>query len=102
MGWEIGQTPSAQLEAGVGRHAELADVLEQIRPTLSSKSQIQQTASAESESLAIVAAFPLSWSHYVRLMSVEKLHARAFYETEAVRGGWSVRQLDRQIATQFF
>jgi len=35
-------------------------------------------------------------------MSVEKPHARAFYESEAIRGGWSVRQLDRQISTQSF
>lgn len=35
-------------------------------------------------------------------MSVEKPHARAFYESEAIRGGWSVRQLARQIGTQFF
>lgn len=28
--------------------------------------------------------------------------ARAFYETEARRGGWSVRQLDRQIDSQFY
>jgi predicted nuclease of restriction endonuclease-like (RecB) superfamily len=35
-------------------------------------------------------------------MSVETPHARAFYESEAIRGGWSVRQLDRQISTQFF
>jgi predicted nuclease of restriction endonuclease-like (RecB) superfamily len=35
-------------------------------------------------------------------MSVENLQARAFYESEALRGGWSVRQLDRQIGTQFF
>ena len=48
------------------------------------------------------AVFPLSWSHYVRLMAVEKRQARAFYEAEAIRGGWSVRQLDRQIGTQFF
>jgi predicted nuclease of restriction endonuclease-like (RecB) superfamily len=26
---------------------------------------------------------------------------RAFYEAEALRGGWSVRQLDRQIGSQF-
>ena len=25
-----------------------------------------------------------------------------FYETEALRGGWSVRQLDRQIDSQFY
>lgn len=46
--------------------------------------------------------FPLSWSHYVRLLSVEKPEARAFYEAEALRGGWTVRQLDRQIGTQFY
>jgi hypothetical protein len=46
--------------------------------------------------------FHLPWSHYVRLLSVEDAKARAFYEAEAIRGGWSVRQLDRQIATQFF
>jgi predicted nuclease of restriction endonuclease-like (RecB) superfamily len=28
--------------------------------------------------------------------------AFAFYHTEALRGGWSVRQLDRQIASQFY
>ena len=28
--------------------------------------------------------------------------ARAFYATEALRGGWSARQLDRQIASQFY
>jgi predicted nuclease of restriction endonuclease-like (RecB) superfamily len=35
-------------------------------------------------------------------MSVADPRARAFYEAEAIRGGWSVRQLDRQIGTQFF
>lgn len=34
-----------------------------------------------------------------RTRSVE---SRAFYETEALRGGWSVRQLDRQISTLFY
>ena len=53
-----------------------------------------QTLSAQS--------FPLPWSHYVRLLSVENLAARAFYETEALREGWSVRQLDRQISTLFY
>jgi predicted nuclease of restriction endonuclease-like (RecB) superfamily len=47
-------------------------------------------------------ALPLSWSQYVRLLSVENTAAREFYETEALRGGWSVRQLDRQIATRFY
>jgi hypothetical protein len=65
-------------------------------------SRIRQTPSdefAESISLAplteetIQGHFPLSWSHYVRLLSVEKPQARSFYEAEALRGGWSVRRL---------
>ena len=46
--------------------------------------------------------FPLTWTHYVRLMSVTDPAVRALYEAEAIRSGWSVRQLDRQISTQFF
>lgn len=51
---------------------------------------------------AIVRRFPLPWSAYVRLLSVKNPAARAFYEAEALRGGWSVRQLDRQISTLFY
>jgi predicted nuclease of restriction endonuclease-like (RecB) superfamily len=50
----------------------------------------------------LASAFPLPWSHYVRLLSVKSVLARDFYHTEALRGGWSVRQLDRQIASQFY
>jgi hypothetical protein len=47
-------------------------------------------------------AFRLPWSHYVRLLSVRNPEARRFYEIEALRGGWTIRQLDRQIGTQFY
>lgn len=46
--------------------------------------------------------FPLSWTHYIRLLRVQNTNAREFYEAEALRGGWSVRQLDRQISSQFY
>src|ERR1700732_3219615 len=46
--------------------------------------------------------FPLPWSAYVRLLSIKSQEARTFYETEALRLGWSVRQLDRQIGSQFY
>ncbi len=39
--------------------------------------------------------FPLPRSAYVRFLMVKDDHARQFYEAEALRGGWSVRQLDR-------
>ena len=55
------------------------------------------------ESIATLAnAFPLPWSAYVRLLSLKDENARRFYETEALRGGWSVRQLDRQINSLFY
>ncbi len=104
LGWEICPTVSGKFEA----HAK--------GPTLSGKSgkKTLQTLSAESMQLPVsrrdtiqpdllpMNVFPLSWSQYVRLMSVENLSARSFYESETIRGGWSVRQLDRQIGTQFF
>ena len=71
--------------------------------------KIRQTASGEFYSASLdtrleelLAAFPLPWSAYVRLLSVKSDRARDFYVTEALRGGWSVRQLDRQISSQFY
>ncbi|HEX4166797.1 MAG TPA: PDDEXK nuclease domain-containing protein [Bryobacteraceae bacterium] len=63
---------------------------------VSDPGSILQTLSAES---GPAPQFPLPWSHYVRLLSVSDPDARGFYEREAIQGGWSVRQLDRQIAT---
>ena len=64
--------------------------------------QKSQTLSAESEIKNLAEYFPLPWSAYVRLMSVKDEDAREFYESEALRGGWSVRQLNRQISSQFY
>src|SRR5438552_5950398 len=90
-------------------------------PTPSSKSQPKNYATASRNSKGreamqralertgygltiseLTSVFPLPWSHYVRLLSVKNESAREFYHTEALRGGWSVRQLDRQIASQFY
>ena len=57
---------------------------------------ISQTLSAKSGSWPLL---PLPWSHYVRLLTVADPKARTYYEREALQGSWSVRQLDRQIAS---
>lgn len=44
----------------------------------------------------------LSWTHYRYLMKVEDTKARIFYMEEAVKAGWSSRQLARQIDTMFY
>ncbi len=59
---------------------------------------IPQTPSAE----LMAPDLPLPWSHYSRLLAVRDENARAYYEREAVRGGWSVRQLDRHGAAHYW
>ncbi len=44
----------------------------------------------------------LSWTHYRSLMRVNDMDARAFYLNEAVKSGWSSRQLDRQINSFYY
>lgn len=61
-----------------------------------------QTVSAKFSLSEIAQRFPLPWSNYVKLLSVKSPDARAFYEKEALRGGWTVRQLERQIDSQFY
>ena len=46
-----------------------------------------ETAPAEVGLDDLLAAFPLPWSAYVRLLSVRNESAREFYQTEALRGG---------------
>ena len=73
----------------------------QLDPSLDARSP--QTLSRKLPTMsAISQRFPLPWSHYVKLLSVQDEKARQFYETEALRGGWSVRQLDRQISSLFY
>ena len=50
------------------------------------------------------ALFPpsLAWSHYLVLLRVTRPEARAFYEIEAARESWSVRELERQVGALLF
>ncbi len=98
---------------------------EQICSTLSSKSELSSKSSTlSSKSISSVLppekrkpellirefslaelsqVFPLPWSHYVLLLTQSRSpEARAFYEAETLRGGWTVRQLARQIDSQFY
>ena len=93
IGWPIAQTLSAQSEFRAQQQNNPED------PEPDRKSQ---TASAESFLARIEKRFPLPWSAYVRLLSVTDIRARIFYESEAMRRGWTVRQLDLQINSQLY
>ncbi len=90
----------------------------QIRQTVSaefktSHKPIRQTSSAESQnaiSQTLSAKFKiprnllqtLSWSHFVRLLSIKDTYERNFYLIETSQNTWSVRELDRQINSCLF
>lgn len=87
LGWQISQTVSAE-----SHPTKILPDGDKSPPDTSS--ELSRSVPAR--------RFPLPWSHYVRLMAVKSEPARGFYEAEALRGGWSVRQLDRQIGSQFY
>lgn len=47
-------------------------------------------------------SFVLSWTHYIRLLKIANAEERNFYEIEAVRGNWSVRELQRQFNSSLY
>lgn len=61
-----------------------------------------QSIVATRDAVQFASRFPLPWSAYVRLLAVKDDQARHFYEVEAMRYGWSVRQLDRQVGSQYY
>lgn len=64
---------------------------------------IGQAVTAQSAEL-IQQAVPalLSWTHYERLMRVENLQARKWYEREAREQMWGYRTLERNINTLYY
>ena len=95
LSWPIAQTLSAQSKGSIGQ------TLSGKLPTQSTKMQTAENKEFATIS-AVASVFPLPWSHYVKLLSVDDVKARKFYEEEALRGGWSVRQLNRQIGSKFY
>jgi predicted nuclease of restriction endonuclease-like (RecB) superfamily len=65
--------------------------------------KISQTVSAKSETLSRISPiiFQMSWSHYVFLMRLPEAE-RKFYEIEAVKQNWSLRELERQFNTSLY
>lgn len=46
--------------------------------------------------------FELSWSHYVKLIRITDPCERQFYEKEAIKNNWSLRELGRQYDSALF
>lgn len=48
------------------------------------------------------AKFTLSWSHYLKLMRMENLDERRFYEIECASNNWSLKELQRQFDSALY
>ena len=62
--------------------------------------QISQTLSDQFANLPAVSTgrkFPLSWSHYLKLMRIGNAEQRHFYEIEAAQNHWGLKELQRQL-----
>lgn len=46
--------------------------------------------------------FKLSWSHYLKLMRINNVDERKFYEIEAYKNNWSLKELQRQYDTALY
>jgi predicted nuclease of restriction endonuclease-like (RecB) superfamily len=98
--WPIRQTVSGKSPRLLAQeHVSGARALD-APPSPPDTGAVEPSRSWRLEELAPLFALP--WSAYVRLFAVKDSSARRFYEAEALRGGWSVRQLDRQISSQFY
>jgi predicted nuclease of restriction endonuclease-like (RecB) superfamily len=65
---------------------------------------LQESASFSVDSIvgSFANRFGLGWSHYVVLLTINETDERRFYEIEASANSWSVRELERQIATSLY
>ncbi len=72
----------------------------QFRPTLSDELQNTDDQKITLNPEKLIAN--LSFSHIAELLPIANPLKRLFYETEAIKCNWSVRELRRQIATQLY
>ena len=101
------QTGLKRIEAReLRRYRQFYLAYPQIRETLSAKLPglpIRETPSPESGPPAVPLLLErLSFSHFAELLQLDDATQRAFYEAEALRGHWSVRELKRQMATRYY
>lgn len=66
------------------------------------KSETPSRISGKANSETPSRNFKLSWSHYLKLMRIEDINERQFYEIESFKNNWSVRELQRQFDSALY
>ncbi len=87
------------------RSAQLTESSDVIPQTLPEKLQIienKRNVISETLSRKSYPVFQLSWSHYLKLMRIDDVAERRFYEMEAASNNWSLRELQRQCDSALY
>lgn len=85
-----GQTPSVLLQNSNKKIEK--------RQTLSDELEILDLRQNPQDSIK----FNLSWSHYLKLMRINDINEREFYEIESFKNNWSLRELQRQYDSALY
>lgn len=94
---QIQQTVSVKLQtSGLIESSSLNDSSLKIQQTVSAELQKDMELSPE------LLVSRLSYSHFIELIRIEDALERLFYEVEAIKNNWSVRELERAIGTSLF
>src|SRR6218665_467938 len=95
LSYSITKTVSAQLRISSNTKTQ----------TLSAELQNTDNQELEASEISSRKYFPqfhLSWSHYLKLMRINNIEERKFYEIEAYKNNWSLRELQRQFDSALY
>ena len=107
--WNVGRE-IVEKQGGAGRAAYGDGLIDSLAAKLTAEFGSGYTRSNLRNMRRFYTLFPirhtvcgkLTWSHYRTLITVEDDAARQWYFDECVKSKWSVRNLQRQISTQFY
>ncbi len=110
--FEIGEMIVEEEQNGKGRAGYGQQLVDELSQRLSkefgkgfSSTNVKQMRSfylIYSKGQTVSDEFTLSWSHYLNLMRIDDVQERRFYEIEAYKNNWSLRELQRQYDSALY
>lgn len=110
--FEIGRRIVEQEQNGASRAGYGENILNELSNTLTQEfgrgfstvnlRQMRAFFLAYEKQQTVSAKFELSWSHYLKLMRINDIDERKFYEIECRKNNWSLRELQRQFDSALY
>ncbi len=110
--FEIGRRIVEQEQNGASRAGYGENILNELSNTLTQEfgrgfstvnlRQMRAFFLAYEKQQTVSAKFELSWSHYLKLMRINDINERKFYEIECRKNNWSLRELQRQFDSALY